>query len=103
MGTQPKVTASILNSVPIVGRAILTEEPIKGTIKALKQAIKRTVLLSAESGSAKDRSSLQQENNFIIMVAGYELRVASSRLRLSKKGFGFPTRNAQLVTEQFQF
>jgi len=43
VATQLNSTALIENSLPIEGRAILIEEPIKGVRKALKVAISKTV------------------------------------------------------------
>jgi hypothetical protein len=41
--------ASVLNSLPITGSAILIEESINGVIKELSDAIKRAVNLAALS------------------------------------------------------
>jgi hypothetical protein len=49
VATQPKSTASMANSLPMVGRAIFTEEPIKGVRKAVSVATSKAVLLVAES------------------------------------------------------
>ena len=46
---QPSKTAFILNSLPIEGRAILTEEPIKGVRKEVNVATKRAALFIAAS------------------------------------------------------
>lgn len=49
VATQLKVTAPVANSLPMAGRAMLTDEPMKGVRKELRAATIRAALLFAAS------------------------------------------------------